>query len=124
MATKTVVLFGAGATKACGGPLTNEIIPQAFDPAVLTGIEREQYLHLVDSFLVENFHLPQQPSEGDYPALPLLLSLVDTAIHRKQLMEGINWPADLLRQVRRALEYMIFALSDRQTAPAHQQVLS
>ena len=26
MDSKTVVIFGAAATKACGGPLTNEII--------------------------------------------------------------------------------------------------
>ena len=25
-----IFIFGAGATKACGGPLTNEILPGAF----------------------------------------------------------------------------------------------
>ena len=30
MNEKTVVVLGAGATKACGGPLTNEILPGAF----------------------------------------------------------------------------------------------
>jgi hypothetical protein len=42
MALNTIVLFGAGATKACGGPLTNEIIPQAFEPTVRIQIERVQ----------------------------------------------------------------------------------
>jgi len=112
MASNTVVLFGAGATKACGGPLTNEIIPQAFEPTVRIQIEREYYVDLLDQFLVQNFHVPQQQAdrtEADYPALPLLLSLVDTAIDRNQPM-GANWTVDLLRQVRRALQYMIFAL--------------
>ncbi len=75
-------------------------------------IEREYYIDLLDRFLIENFHLPQQQAdrtEADYPALPLLLSLVDTAIDRNQPM-GPNWTVELLRQVRRALQYMIFAL--------------
>lgn len=112
MALNTVVLFGAGATKACGGPLTNEILPQSFEPTVRSEIEREYYIDLLDKFLIQNFHLPQRQedrTESDYPALPLLLSLVDTAIDRKQPM-GPNWPVDVLRDVRRALQYMVFAL--------------
>jgi len=112
MAPSTIVLFGAGATKACGGPLTNEILPGAFEPAVRREIEREYYIDLLDRFLIENFHLPQRQAErteSDYPALPLLLSLVDTAIDRNQPM-GVGWTVDLLRQVRRALQYMVFAL--------------
>jgi hypothetical protein len=115
VASDTIILFGAGATKACGGPLTNEILPQAFEPTVCTEIEREYYIDLLDRFLIENFHLPQQQAdrtEADYPALPLLLSLVDTAIDRNQPM-GPNWTVDLLRQVRRALQYMVFALLER-----------
>jgi hypothetical protein len=112
MELNTVVLFGAGATKACGGPLTNEILPQAFEPNVRRDIEREYYINLLDQFLIQNFHLPQEQAdrtESDFPALPLLLSLVDTAIDRNQPM-GPNWPVDTLRQVRRALQYMVFAL--------------
>lgn len=112
MESNTVVLFGAGATKACGGPLTNEILPQAFEPNVRRDIEREYYINLLDQFLIQNFHLPQKQAdrtESDFPALPLLLSLVDTAIDRNQPM-GPNWPVDTLRQVRRALQYMVFAL--------------
>jgi len=109
---ETVVIFGAGATKACGGPLTNEILPEAFEPAIRNQIEREYYIDLLDRFLIENFHVPQNQSErteSDYPALPLLLSLVDTAIDRNQPM-GPNWSVDILRQVRRALQYLVFAL--------------
>jgi len=75
-------------------------------------IEREYYIDLLDQFLIENFFLPQQQAsrtDGDYPALPLLLSLIDTAIDRKQPM-GPNWAVEKLHQVRRALQYMVFAL--------------
>lgn len=112
MTSNTVVLFGAGATKACGGPLTNEILPQAFEPMVRSRIEHQDYIDLLDRFLIENFHLPQQQAdrtESDYPALPLLLSLVDMAIDRDQPM-GVDWTVDQLRKVRRALQYMVFAL--------------
>ena len=37
MRTETVLIFGAGATKACGGPLTNEILPRTFE---LRGVRR------------------------------------------------------------------------------------
>ena len=121
MATNTVVLFGAGATKACGGPLTNEILPQAFEPAVRSEIEREYYIDLLDRFLIENFHLAQRQADrtdADYPALPLLLSLVDTAIDRNHPM-GPEWTVDLLRQVRRALQYMVFALLEYKLREFH-----
>jgi CelD/BcsL family acetyltransferase involved in cellulose biosynthesis len=52
VASDTIILFGAGATKACGGPLTNEILPQAFEPTVCTEIEREYYIDLLDRFLL------------------------------------------------------------------------
>lgn len=112
MGLNTVVLFGAGATAACGGPLTNEILPQAFEPAIRNEIEREYYIDLLDQFLIEHFYVPQQQAdrtESDYPALPLLLSLIDKAIDLSQPM-GADWSVDKLRQVRRALQYMVFAL--------------
>jgi hypothetical protein len=112
MSSDTVVIFGAGATRACGGPLTNEILPEAFQPAIRGAIEREDYGNLLEQFLVANFHLPAQPhnrSDFDYPGLPLLISLLDTAIDRNQPM-GPSWGVDTLRQVRRALQYTIFAL--------------
>ena len=51
MNTDTIVVFGAGATKACGGPLTAEILPQAFVPNVRKAIQRQDYMKLLDDFL-------------------------------------------------------------------------
>ncbi len=107
---KTVVIFGAGATKACGGPLTGEILPYAI--AAKRDIEREGYVDLVERFLVENFHLPRQHGRRrteHFPSLPLLLSLVDQAVDRKHAF-GPNWPAHRLSEVRDALEYTTFAI--------------
>ena len=69
-------------------------------------------MRLLDQFLVQNFHVPEQPehrTKSDYPALPLLLSLLDKAIDLDQPL-GRAWPPDRLRQVKRSLQYTIFAL--------------
>src|SRR5687768_3694868 len=131
---KTVVVFGAGATKACGGPMTNEILWLAYDPATRLKMEqdgysdvirREGYADLLDEFLVENFNVPRDPTQRkqeSYPGLPLLLSLIDTAIDRKEPL-GPRWvpervdPNDpsgrrSLIDLRQSLEYIIFALLD------------
>jgi hypothetical protein len=103
------MVLGAGATKACNGPLTNDILLEA-DRAVST-IEREGYLALVDRFLEDVFHLPPRPSRDkfSYPSLPLLMSLIDAAIDRGQPL-GSNYGVATLREVRAAIEYSIFAV--------------
>ena len=98
-----VVVLGAGATKACDGPLTNEILPIAFKAA---GREK---LQLLDRLLVEIFGVPkgQRRQVQDYPPLPTLLSLIDTAIDREHDL-GPQWPTQTLRQVRRQAEFAVF----------------
>jgi hypothetical protein len=110
MVDRTVVVFGAGATKACGGPLTNEILPRAFERR--GEIERENFLATVENFLVENFSLPsltEDRTPEHYPPLPLVLSLLDMAIDRKQSF-GANWSTARLEDVQSGLEYLIFAV--------------
>jgi len=68
-------MFGAGATNACGGPLTNEIISRGFDSAYQ--IEREDFLGTLRKFLKDNFF---EVSPGLYPLLPFLISFLDKAI--------------------------------------------
>ena len=105
---RPVVILGAGATKECGGPLTSEILPTAFE---VLGI-REDSLSVLSDFLIENFYLPpttEKIGPQDFPPLPLLLSLVDTAIDRKHAF-GKNWPLERLREVRASIEYAIFTV--------------
>jgi ferredoxin len=116
-----VLVLGAGATKACNGPMTNDILFEA-DQAFAT-IEREGYLALVDSFLTQVFRVPVRPSrkKTSYPGLPLLLSLIDTAIDRGQPL-FTSYDAAHLRDVRAAIEYAIFAILDlklRSGIPPH-----
>jgi hypothetical protein len=107
-----VIVFGAGATKACGGPLTNEILREAFK-AGPTLLPQQEAIQLLRTFLDENFPLVRANTE-DYPSLSLLLSLLDTAIDRKQPF-GLQWTADKVAEVRQAMEAAIFAVLDFQS---------
>lgn len=114
---KTAIIFGAGATKACGGPQTDEILPWAFGPLTRWPdifsregmIEREVGNFLKDVFGVD----AKKAQKEDFPPLPLLLSLVDTAIDRNEALSGVFggvWDRMRLLDVRRSFEYLIFAV--------------
>lgn len=94
--TQAAVLFGAGATKALGGPLTDEILPHVLGvgACVYCGKAREEFPqdrtedHLeVDKFLRLAFNVPDVASErriDDYPHLPLLMTLIDQSIAKNE----------------------------------------
>jgi hypothetical protein len=115
-----VFIFGAGATKDCGGPTTNEILYKAFsDDAVNKKLERSEEVALVKKCLIEHFHVPEQNATCDqYPSLTLLLSLLDLSIERNRplLQKKPQFPKGLGRQeltkVRATIEYIIFSVLD------------
>jgi len=115
-----VLILGAGATKACGGPTTNEILSEADTNAC--AIEREDYLETLNSFLEQVFLLPPRSCRtvSSYPSLPLLMSLIDVVIDRGQPLHA-NYGAEKLRRVREALEYVIFAVLEHQLRGAIPQ---
>jgi hypothetical protein len=104
-----VIVFGAGATKDCGGPLTNEILHDAFK-AELSQSQQQAKIALVQQFLNDNFP-PLRAEYTDYLSLPLLLSLLDTALDRKHAF-GLQWPPERVAEVRQAVEAAIFAVLD------------
>jgi hypothetical protein len=111
---KPAFIFGAGATKACGGPITNEILPLAFTPEFRNRMKRNDYLERIDSCLIRHFHLPANPEErqpDDYPSLTLMLSVLDLAIDQKRPFED-TWDVASLAECRSALEYAIFSVLD------------
>jgi hypothetical protein len=120
---RTAIVFGAGATKACNGPLTDEILPCAFGPFRERGLtpewkaifEREGMIDDVGKFLKDAFCIDVgKARREDFPSLPLLLSLIDTAIDRNEGLSGPNttevYDKSRLLGVRRSLEYLIFAV--------------
>jgi hypothetical protein len=121
----TVIFLGAGATKACGGPMTNEILPsivadrQTDDPA--------GRLSKLRQFLKDQFHVsPLSPQEA-YPGLPLLMSLIDTALDRRQQFHPA-WDANSIHEVREAIEFGIFDVLEEKLSKAptnnHWEILN
>jgi hypothetical protein len=108
---KTVVFLGAGATKACKGLLTDEILPQihrrAADPA--SGWS----LNLLKKFLEEQFHVTPVSPKEHYPGLPLIMSLIDTALVRRQAFSS-DLDATAVSQLREEMEFGIFDLLEEQ----------
>ncbi|HYK89189.1 MAG TPA: hypothetical protein VE398_10490 [Acidobacteriota bacterium] len=104
---KTVVFLGAGATKACKGFLTNEILPEIHrrmaDPA--SGWS----LTLLKRFLEGQFHVTSVSPKEHYPGLPLVMSLIDTALGRRQSF-GSDWDVAAVSQLREEVEFGIFDL--------------
>jgi len=71
----TVIFLGAGATKACKGLLTNEILH-----AILAAPDPSPSWALLSDFLEKLFHVNKQSPPDQFPGLPLVMSLLDTAM--------------------------------------------
>src|SRR5215469_126755 len=120
MKEKPVFIFGAGASKACGGPLTDEILYNAFcNDDLRATLERPKDVDIVRDCLQEHFHAPKQcGTPSDYPSLTLLLSLLDLSIERNRPLprKKPDFPKGLgrleLTRARAAIEYIIFAVLD------------
>lgn len=111
----TVIVLGAGATKACGGPLTDQILPAAFSLAARpdAGVNQE-FLTCAREFLNSVFHVPLNSTDGaDYPSLTLILGLIDMAIDRRHNF-GSRWKPSDLAIAREAFNYLIFKILDHQ----------
>jgi hypothetical protein len=108
---KTVLFLGAGATKACNGPMTNEILPgickRAADPTSGWSLNR------LKDFLERQFHVTAVSPNEHYPGLPLLMSLIDTALDRRQSF-GADWDVPAVTQLREEVEFGIFDLLEEQ----------
>lgn len=124
---RPVFVLGAGATKACGGPLTWEILPKAFAPDAPRN--REDMLHRLEVFLREQFHVPlgmgAAPPADLFPDLPLLMSMLDDAINQDRGWGKLT--AAEVRDVRVCLDYAIFAVIEhslhRLTGNPHTRLL-
>ena len=106
----TVVFLGAGATKSCGGPLTSEILPnilQPKQPADVAAPNPAGRVNLIETFLTAQFHVTRASLQEHYPGLPLLMSLIDTALDRRQALHP-DWSYSRMSELRQAVEFAIF----------------
>jgi NAD-dependent SIR2 family protein deacetylase len=104
----TVLFLGAGAAKSCGGPMTNEILP-----AVLSGPDSSQSSALLRDFLGNLFHVNPRSPPDQFSGLPLVMSLLDTALDRRQALHP-QWDPQRISDLRQAIELRIFDLLEEQ----------
>ncbi|UCG50281.1 MAG: hypothetical protein JSU94_10900 [Phycisphaerales bacterium] len=117
MDEKPIIVLGAGATKACGGPLTDEILPAALngemahDDRTTLVEDREELLALASDFLQDCFNVPlgrEKATKKNCPSLPMVLSML-----RRSAAAGMPigaWQGDRLVKAKRAIEYAVFAV--------------
>lgn len=106
----TVAVLGAGATKSCGGPLTNEILHDMLKDK--SAPDTTEKLNRLEGFLTQVFRLPTHANNQDFPGLPLFMSLLDTALERRQSFHT-GWDVAQILQIRQAMELGIFELLER-----------
>src|SRR5271166_3437842 len=106
----TVIFLGAGATKSCGGPMTNEILP-----AVLRAPNPSSAL--LSDFLGTLFHVNPGSPPDQFPNLPLIMSLLDTALDRRQAFHP-QWDPQRVSELRQAIELQMFDLLEEQLKKA------
>lgn len=119
----TVLFLGAGATKsvqipgAVDAPLTDEILPAVLEmKGSLQQQDTSGRVNELVNFLTQEFHVDiakrdsfnsLKPDKNQYPGLPLLMSLIDTALDRGEPLYGV-WDLYKLAQLREAIEFGIF----------------
>ena len=112
MSQGPVFIFGAGASRPYGGPLTNEILFRAFSERVVPLDERKEQIQTFRECLMEHFHVPNDglAKKEEFPSLTMLLSIVDLAIERNRpLPQGPKFPMGMgreeLTQARATVEF-------------------
>ncbi|MBI1281775.1 MAG: hypothetical protein GC179_26865 [Anaerolineaceae bacterium] len=135
MVEKPIIILGAGATKACGGPLTDEILPAALngqmehDNTKTLVADREELLWLMKEFMSDCFNVPtdRQPIRSqDCPSLPMVLSMLKRSIDSNRPIG--TWDGERLIKAKRAIEYAIFAVIEAALRypsgrPLHRELL-
>src|SRR5262249_41142755 len=103
-----VLFLGAGATKSVEGPMTDEILPAIFaEKARIAVSDPKGRVAQLVQFLQDEFHVNPGLSKEQYPGLPLLMSLLDMALDRRELFHA-EWDVSLLADLREAIELGIF----------------
>lgn len=105
---ETVLFLGAGATKSAQGLLTDEILPALLSAKTrLQAQDPRGRVNALVEFLAQEFHVNATTPKERYPGLPLLMSLIDTALDRREVFHG-RWDLDAIAQLREAIEFGIF----------------
>ena len=113
----TVIFLGAGATAACGGLMTKGILPKMLYGQ--PGADPTGRLAPLRKFVETLFHVSATTDEKSYPGLPLLMSLLDTALDRRQPLHP-QWDSAAIANMREAIELGIYDVLE-QTRRRHRR---
>jgi len=104
----TVLFLGAGATKSVQGPMTDEILPAMFaEQSRIAASDPKGPVAQLVRFLENAFHINSGLPKEQYPGLPLLMSLLDMALDRRELFYA-EWDVNAVAELREAIELGIF----------------
>ena len=109
----TVLFLGAGATKSVDGPMTDEILPKIFaeTSSVAASDPKGRVAQLV-RFLEKEFHVSSSLPKAQYPGLPLLMSLLDMALERREPFDP-RWDVSIVAELREGIELGIFDVLEK-----------
>ena len=85
----TVIFLGAGATalqRAADERDPSQIFKSKNVPAPAPAPDPAGRLDPLEEFLTKQFHVTAASPDAHYPSLPLLMSLIDTALDRRQAL--------------------------------------
>ena len=104
----TVLFLGAGATKSVKGPMTDEILPAIYaSNSTSSGSDATGRVGQLAKFLENEFHIDQGLAKEQYPGLPLLMSLLDMALDRREPFDK-EWDVNVMAELREAIELGVF----------------
>jgi hypothetical protein len=99
----TVLFLGAGATKSVQGPMTDEILPAMFaEKSRIAASDPKGRVAKLVQFLQNEFHVNSGLPKEQYPGLPLLMSLLDMALDRRELFDA-GWDVNVVAELREAI---------------------
>jgi len=88
--------------------MTDEILPKMFtESARIAASDPQGRVSKLVQFLQTEFHVDPALPKEQYPGLPLLMSLLDMALDRRELFDT-PWDVNMLADLREAIELGIF----------------
>jgi hypothetical protein len=116
--SETVLFLGAGATASVRNLVTDDILPELLrEKSNLESQDSSGRVASLVQFLAQEFHVSPGDSKQHFPGLPLLMSLIDTAIGRREDFYGA-WDLDTLVKLREAIEFGIYDLLEDKLSKA------
>jgi NAD-dependent SIR2 family protein deacetylase len=104
--------------------LTSEILPKLISNKATAPQYAGNPVDPLVEFLDDQFHVKTDTPASQYPGLPLLMSLLDSSLSRREPFGG-RWDMDAIAQLREVIEFGIFDVLEEalQNSPTNNHYL-